>query len=205
MITLSGCSVFGKTDVETAPYKVLQASNEQSIELRHYKELILVSAPMTQSEDEGRNNAFYKLFNYISGENVNSTEIAMTAPVFMDNEEGGQSGAKIPMTAPVFMDEDVEKPMMSFVLPAEFTLETAPAPKDPSVKLHALRDYKVAAITFNGRLSKENIAKHKAILENWIIDQGYKKTGPHKTAGYNPPYTIPALRRNEVLIPVEKP
>lgn len=205
MLTLSGCSMFGKVDVETAPYTVLQAADEQNIELRHYEELILVSAPMKAEKEDGRNSAFFKLFDYISGENVNSAEIPMTAPVFMDNEQVGQFGTEIPMTAPVFMDEEAETPMMSFVLPGTFTLETAPVPKDPDVKLHALREYTAAAITFSGRLSQKNIQKHKGILENWIIDRGYKKTGDYKAAGYNAPFTLPALRRNEVLIPVEKP
>ncbi len=66
-------------------------------------------------------------------------------------------------------------------------------------------DYTAALITFNGVLERENIDKQKALLETWIEGEGYQISGAHKAAGYNPPFTIPALRRNEVLIPVESP
>ena len=182
-IPLSGCSMFGKSSAEIAPYKVLE--KEEVIELRHYDRLVLVTTAMPEGMDS-QNSPFYKLFNYISGEN--------------------KTTKKIPMTAPVFMDQaDKTSQTMSFVLPADFTIETAPPPQDPVVKLEEIRDYTVATITFSGILNQKNINKHKMILEDWIARKGFKKTGAVKAAGYNPPFTIPAMRRNEVLIPVKKP
>ena len=196
---LSGCSVFGKSDVEIAPYRVIKSDNQQKTELRHYERLVLVSAPMRGGMDEGKNGAFYKLFDYISGKNTERSKIAMTAPVFLDN-----TGVEIPMTAPVFM-EDAQQSTMSFVLPASFTLDTAPLPQDPDVKLHEMSDYTAAVITFSGVLERDSIDKQRMLLETWIESKGYKITGPYKAAGYNPPFTIPALRRNEVLIPINMP
>ena len=197
---LSGCSVFGKSGVEIAPYRVIKSDNQQKIELRHYERLVLVSAPMRGGMDEGKNGAFYKLFDYISGKNTERSKIAMTAPVFLDN-----TGVEIPMTAPVFMEDIAEQSTMSFVLPASFTLDTAPLPQDPDVKLHEMSDYTAAVITFSGVLERDSIDKHRMLLETWIESKGYKITGPYKAAGYNPPFTIPALRRNEVLIPINMP
>jgi len=208
-LTLSACSVFGKSSVEIAPYNVIEtaqnAPQNTPMELRHYDELVLVSTSMAiEGNPEERNSAFYRLFNYISGENTAQDKIAMTAPVFMD-EENKTDGTKIPMTAPVFMDDREDKGMMSFVLPAEYTLDTAPTPNNPDVKLHSMKDYTVAVITFNGRLEKENIDSHLPTLNSWIAEQGYVQTGPYKIAGYNAPFTLPAMRRNEILIPVQKP
>lgn len=175
--------MFGKSDVEIAPYTVLE--KEANLELRHYERLVLVTTAMPDGMDS-QNSPFYKLFDYISGKNEGTKEIPMTAPVFMDQA-----------------DSTTES--MSFVLPENFTIETAPPPQDPAVKLEEIKDYTVAAITFSGLLKQKNIDKHKAILEEWITRKGFKKTGAVKAAGYNPPFTIPALRRNEVLIPVKKP
>ncbi len=203
-IILVGCSVFGKSSVEIASYHVLQSDNQQKIELRHYERLVLVSTPMVGGMDSGKNDAFYRLFGYISGKNTQRSEITMTAPVFLDGANEN-TGVKIPMTAPVFMEDTIAQPTMSFVLPTSYTLDTAPAPQDPKIELSEEIDYTVAVITFNGMLARENIDKHTTLLQTWIEREGYKIVGIYKAAGYNPPFTIPSLRRNEVLIPVAAP
>jgi hypothetical protein len=63
----------------------------------------------------------------------------------------------------------------------------------------------VATIQFNGRLQKDNISKHDDMLREWIKKQKYIIAGEAQTAGYNAPFTIPTFRRNEILIPVQKP
>jgi hypothetical protein len=180
---LPGCAVLGESNVEIAPYTVLHEEN--NFQLRHYERLVLVTTSMQHGMEEQR-SPFYKLFNYISGNNDAEQDIPMTSPVFMD-KDGDATTA------------------MSFVLPIDMLLENAPRPQDPSVKLEELIDYTVATITFSGLLREENINKHQALLNTWINTQGYTITGPIKAAGYNPPFTIPALRRNEILIPVKKP
>ena len=110
------------------------------------------------------------------------------------------------MTAPVFVDGPRDGDgTMSFVLPASFKYETAPRPTNPDVKLQKIENMNVAVITFSGRLSENNIQKKRAALSAWIDENGYEITGPYKTAGYNPPWTLPQARRNEVLIPVRAP
>ena len=182
-VALSGCSMFGYSGVETAPYEVLE--KEDALELRQYERLVLVTTTMPSGMND-QLDPFYKLFDYISGKNASRKEIPMTAPVFMDQA-----------------DETTES--MSFVLPESFSIETAPLPKDPVVKLEEIVNYTVAAITFSGSLNQDTINTHKIILEEWIARKGFEKRGAAKAAGYNPPFTIPALRRNEVLIPVIKP
>jgi len=204
LVLLSGCSVLGKESVENAPYNIIKTAENEAIELRRYDRMILVSAPMDGGMKGERNNAFRTLFRYISGDNIDQTKIAMTAPVIMD-QTPKRSGKEIPMTAPVFMDGDNDGAMMSFVMPADFTMETTPIPTNQNVKIQELVDYTVAAITFNGRLEQANIETHKNLLLNWITDNNYKQIGSYRAAGYNPPFTMPAFRRNEILIPVEIP
>ena len=182
LFILSACSVFGDVSVKVAPYKVIDADG--AFEIRHYERLILVSTNMLDGMDSA-SAPFYKLFGYISGKNAKTEEIAMTAPVFM-NQAGQTTEA------------------MSFVLPEGFSLAMAPSPSDSTVTLTELSDYTVAVISFTGFLNQDSISAHRALLQNWIADRGLKITGEAKAAGYNPPFTLPFLRRNEIVIPVKK-
>lgn len=173
----TGCSSAG-ADIEEADYRVLKADGR--IEIRHYTDLLLVSTAMGNENHDV--SAFRKLFRYISGDNSGEQKIAMTAPVFMDPKRS-------------------EK--MSFVLPRDYSMDTAPSPDNRTVELERWQDYTLAAIRFNGRLNQENIKEHQAKLEAWLKDKRIVIEGNAKMAGYDHPMTIPALRRNEVLIPVK--
>ena len=182
-LSLSACTMFGDISVKVAPFEVLMADGP--FELRHYDRLILVSTKMPH----GMNSAsgpFRRLFDYISGDNEKKAKIAMTAPVLMD--QSGQTSQA-----------------MSFVLPENLSLISAPSPKNPSVKLMELKNYTVAVVSFSGFLNQKTISIHKALLENWIVARGMEIKGMAKAAGYNPPFTLPFLRRNEVFIPVKRP
>ncbi|GAB2910452.1 SOUL family heme-binding protein [Rheinheimera gaetbuli] len=193
----AGCSVFGQSNVETAPYTLLKADISQNIEVRNYDSMVLVSTDMS---GDGRNSAFRKLFRYIGGENDGAVAIAMTAPVIMDNNSKGE---KIAMTAPVFMSNRPGDSMMSFVMPKDFTLQTTPKPTNPDLVVTEVKDYKVAAIQFSGTLSQGNVAKHTELLQAWLNTNGYTVKGQPIEAGYNGPLTLPMLRRNEVLIEID--
>lgn len=195
---ITGCSVFGDNGVEDAPYSVLANDAKSNIEVRRYEPMILVSTSMSGS---GQNSAFRKLFRYITGENIGANDIAMTAPVFMDNIETSQ-GVDIPMTAPVFMDEQINEPVMSFVMPKDFTMSSTPKPTNPNVWVSEIKDYTVVAIQFSGLLSDSNIEKHTKILSQWVKDKGYSSSGKVVSAGYNGPFTLPMFRRNEVLMEI---
>lgn len=200
-IIMAGCSVIGQSNVETAPYTVLKSDESLKIEVRNYESLILVSTDMS---GDSRNSAFRKLFNYISGENEGATEIAMTAPVIMDDKKDSRKeGTKIPMTAPVFMDENENVSTMSFVMPKDFTLETTPKPTNPDVRVSDLKNHKVATIQFSGTLSDNNVKTHTKILKEWISENDYTANGEPVKAGYNAPFTLPMMRRNEILIEVK--
>lgn len=83
-IFVAGCSVVGQSNVDTAPYILLQSDESKKIEVRNYESMVLVSVSTSGSNS---NSAFRKLFKYISGANEGATEIAMTAPVIMDDKK----------------------------------------------------------------------------------------------------------------------
>jgi hypothetical protein len=200
LIFMVGCSVISQSKVATAPYTLLISDGNEKIEVRNYDSMVLVSTSMSGKKG---NSAFRTLFNYIGGDNEGATEIPMTAPVITDDKKTVTKGTKISMTAPVFMNESEDTALMSFVMPAGFTLETTPKPTNPDVIISELKDYKVAAIQFSGTLSNSNVEKHTAVLKNWIAANGYTAISGALKAGYNSPFTLPMMRRNEVLIEVE--
>ncbi|MFQ3192215.1 MAG: hypothetical protein ACI936_003367 [Paraglaciecola sp.] len=198
-ICVTGCSVVGQSDVVTAPYTLLNADETQKIEVRNYDSMVLVSTNMSS---ESGNSAFRTLFGYITGENKGAAEIAMTAPVIMNDKNKVKKGSEISMTAPVFMNDGADNSMMSFVMPKDFTLATTPKPTNPEVYVRELKDYKVATIQFSGTLSDSNVEKHTHILSTWMTKNGYEAISEPVKAGYNGPLTLPMWRRNEMLIEV---
>ncbi|PPR40502.1 MAG: hypothetical protein CFH22_01515 [Alphaproteobacteria bacterium MarineAlpha5_Bin12] len=147
-------------------------------EIRHYEDRLVVQANHT-NQDRG----FRKLFNYISGANINSEKIKMTIPVTEFNNSSGM--------------------VMQFYLPLKFTEKTAPAPTDPKVELITVVEGYYAVIKFSGRLTDKNFNKHNKILRENLIEDKIKITGPAIKAIYNGPFTLPFLRRNESMFHVD--
>lgn len=194
-----GCSVFGSQSVEEAGYEVLRA--EGPFELREYDELVLAVTLVSAPLEEAQRIAFGRLFDYISGDNVARSKIAMTAPVIAEEVEA--EGTKIAMTAPVLSEESADGWRVAFVLPASFTIETAPLPNEPLVSLVRVPSKTVAAIRYSGSRGEESFREHESELLGWIDDADLEPVSATRSAGYDPPWTLPPMRRNEVLIDVQ--
>jgi hypothetical protein len=191
LLATSACSVIGSAAAPEPEYAVVRA--QAPFEIRDYGELVVVKTDM----DDGSRAAFGRLFDYISGENQGAREIAMTAPVL---NTGAAEGTEIAMTAPVLQSREGGREMV-FILTDEFTLQTAPLPSDPKVTLDTIASRRVAVVRYAGSMT-DRAAAEEAKLRAWIVGEGLQPTGPAEVAGYNPPWTLPAYRRNEVLIPI---
>lgn len=196
----TGCSFFGIRTSEEASYKVL--SKQGQIELRQYDELVVVETDVNASFDEAGKIAFKRLFGYISGENVDKTKIAMTAPVLAEGG-GAIKGEKIPMTRPVFGERQDTDWRYAFVLPEDYTSDNAPLPSNPEVKLSVIPAKKVAVIRYSGTWKEEAIREKSGELVDWIQLNGHEPESEPRFAGYDPPWTLPFLRRNEVMIDIK--
>jgi hypothetical protein len=62
----------------------------------------------------------------------------------------------------------------------------------------------MAAIRYSGTWSKKRYMKREIRLKEWIEAQRLKQIGEPVFARYNSPFMPWFLRRNEVLIPVER-
>ena len=193
----SACSVFGHESVETARYTALKTDG--AFEIREYAPFVVAETTVEQTDFDAMSEiAFNRLFRYISGNNKARQSVAMTAPVLMQ-----EKGESVAMTAPVLMQGSKAGWTMAFVLPASYTIESAPVPADENVRLRTVAQHKVAALRFSGFMNAKTIARRQVELIAWVESQGLKIKGEPQVAGYNPPWTIPALRRNEILVAVE--
>lgn len=200
LLISTGCSVLGIRTAEEAGYTVIREDGR--FELRQYDELVVVETSVNAGFDEAGEIAFGRLFAYISGDNVARSKIPMTAPVVTE-PEGRTEGVKVAMTAPVLAESAGDAWKVAFVLPSSFTPETAPLPSNPLVELAAIPSRTVAAIRFSGRLSEQKALELEQPLQAWIDQNGLTATSAPRSAGYDPPWTLPVLRRNELLIDVE--
>ncbi len=200
MLVSAGCSVFGVNyNVEEADYRVIKADND--FEIRIYDPMLVVETTVDGDFDTAGNRAFRKLFNYISGENVAISEIAMTAPVIAD--QATTAGGKIiNMTTPVLEEASGQGWRYMFVLPAEFNFDNAPAPLNEDVTLTAEPARKLAVLRYSGLMDQERLQDKVGQLQQWIDANKLQAVSQPRWAGYNPPWTLPFLRRNEVMIEV---
>jgi hypothetical protein len=196
---LWGCSVVGiRSGYEQPPYTVLERIGE-SVELRHYGTRLAAEATVEGADAEaGCNEAFKVLFDYISGTNQGQSKVVLTAPV-----EVGSEAEEIAMTVPIeTVASDNGRYTMRFFLPGSYTKATAPEPTDARVQIVEVPPASVAVLRFSGSREEERIDKRKAELMEALNDPGWKVTGAPTALFYDPPWTIPFLRRNEVVVTV---
>lgn len=193
---LSACSIFGISSVEEAGYNVLK--DNANIQIRQYKPLVTAQTEVEANFETASSKAFQRLFDYISGNNKKQQKIAMTTPVIQEKQS-----EKIAMTAPVFQEKSGKTWFMSFVLPGDYTLANAPVPLDSTVVLKEVPSKKVAVLTYTGFLSEQAIDEKTNELKSWLESNGYKAISLSRSAGFNPPWTLPFLRRNEIHIDIE--
>jgi hypothetical protein len=181
--------------VEEAEYSVLQ--KDGAMELRAYAASIVAETTVDADFEDAGNRAFRKLFRYIDGDNVAQQEIAMTAPVSQ-----APVSEKIAMTAPVAQRPAASGWVVSFMMPASYTMNTIPQPSDPAVQLRAVPAFRAAVIRYSGFWSEERYDEHLRELRSWIAGQGLEIAGDPVWARYDPPFKPWFMRRNEILVPV---
>ena len=186
-----GCAV----TIEKAEYTVVE--KDRGFEIRDYAPHVVAETVVDGQLEEAGNKAFGRLFRYISGDNRAKDKIAMTAPVSQTPQ-----AQKIAMTAPVGQQRVEGGWVVSFVMPAEHTMQTLPEPTDPQVKLRQVQAQRMAAVRYSGVWSEKRYLTHKQGLESWIETKKLKTTGEPVWARYNPPFTPWFMRRNEVLIAI---
>jgi hypothetical protein len=174
------------------------------VEFREYAPFILAETLIknANSRSSANNTGFRRLFRYISGNNTQQEKIEMTAPVIQGGAKA--KGEKIEMTAPVQQIETEEGFVVAFVLPFHFTIDTAPVPDDPTINLRQIETRMMAVKTFSGRWTEKNFQKYEQQLMTELAQSNMKIIGDVEFAAYNAPFTLPFMRRNEVMVEISK-
>lgn len=187
--------VGGYLTVRNVPMnKYSVVAQKDGYEIRQYEPYILAETPLLGADGD---SGFRELFSYISGANTANSKLAMTVPVL---QSGGAGGQKLAMTAPVLQTESAGGDVMAFVMPPGLKLEDLPRPASPKVTLRAVPGLKAAVLRFSGRGSQATVQKKTRQLAAALERDGLRAAAPPVTAFYNPPFTVPFMRRNEVLI-----
>ncbi|MBW2513532.1 MAG: heme-binding protein [Deltaproteobacteria bacterium] len=196
----TGCTFFGIRTTEEAGYVVMDKHDH--IEIRAYEELVIAETSVNTGYDKAGNIAFKRLFAYISGENLSKEKIPMTAPV-MAREGDAPAGDKIPMSSPVLGERHAGGWRFSFVLPAGTTLENAPLPSNPDITLAVIPRKKVAVIRYSGSWKERTMREKSEELVEWIRVNGLEVLSGPRSARYDPPWTLPFFRRNEIMVDID--
>ena len=196
-IVLIGAVAMGPimSNVETPNYKIVKSQG--NIEIRQYDPMIIAEVQMKGEREDAIGDGFRLLADYIFGNNTVKQDIAMTAPVQQ------QESSKIAMTAPVQQQSAGDAWQVSFVMPSKYSMETLPEPVNERVVLKKVPAKQFAVIRFSGTNSDENVKKHEIKLMTYIESRKLSVKGSPKYAFYNPPWTLPPMRRNEVMIEIE--
>lgn len=164
---------------ETPDYEVIRT--DEKFEIRDYSALTLATTPMN---DDGMNGCFGQLFRFITGKN-----------------EGAE---KIEMTSPVLIDTAKDRKTMSFIMPKKAVEKGVPKPAGDGVSLGKVEASRFAVLRFGGGRTVEN---EKAAIEKlaaWLDGQKIAGKGDPIFAYYDPPWTPVIMRRNEVMIRIDK-
>ncbi|GMP40941.1 hypothetical protein CsSME_00011214 [Camellia sinensis var. sinensis] len=198
--------IFRKINVETPKFELIKSIDDY--EIRKYSPSVIAEVIYDPTHFKGnKDDSFMILANYIgtvgNPQNSMPEKITMTALVITQS-----SPEKIPITAPVVTKEvkDKEKKMMTmqFILPEKYRkAKEAPRPVDERVVIREEGERKYGVVKFGGIATEEVVVKKVEELRKGLERDGYKVIGEFLVARYNPPWTLPAFRTNEVLLPIE--
>jgi hypothetical protein len=211
-LVLGGAAAYSirqRRETEEVPHVVLETV--EGVELRQYPAAVAVE---TEAPSDGE--AFGRLFRYISGANEGGSEVQMTAPVSSGDGRGesipmtapvevesGNRNGSIPMTAPVETSDGSDGVRMAFYLPPEYDLDSAPTPTDSTVELVVVPERTLAVRRFSWRPTDRRVARETGQLLETLERADVPTSGEPFYMGYDAPWTLPFLRRNEVAVEVE--
>ena len=179
VLILAGCQAT-RAGYETASYKVVRTDGK--FELRDYPAMAVVETTTIRSA-KGNDGSFMRLFRFISGNNAAKEKIAMTTPVFMSGHDTNAT--------------------MAFVLPAKLKTDEVPKPMDGAVAVRELAAGRFAVLRFRGGQNAKNEAAALEKLKTWTAAEKLKTDSAPVFGYFDPPWTPPFLRRNEVMLRTE--
>jgi pentatricopeptide repeat protein len=176
----------------------ISIEKKDTFEIREYQPKLIAQVLVTGTFDNASSKGFRLLADFIFGNNKTnegSKKIDMTAPVVTRD-----ASEKIEMTAPVISEENERGWYISFNMPKQYSKDSLPVPNNPEVKIIDVPAEKFAVITFSGLVRERKYAEMLSLLNEEMRKRNLEPKGSVTLARYNPPWTLPFLRRNELMI-----
>ena len=198
-----GYHYISQARLEKPRYTVLK--KQGAYELRAYEPMLVAEVTVEGTRHEAARRGFRLLAAFIFGDHEPQAaeaaegSIAMTAPVMQH---------RIAMTAPVMEEApslDSTSWVIRFMMPHQYTEATLPKPRNPAVRIHRVPAHTKAVLRFTGSITHASLQQHEARLDQRMRDAQLQPYGDVQYAFYNPPWTLPWLRRNEVMRDVRVP
>jgi len=170
--------------LEQPKYKILK--KEGQFEIRSYEDILMSSVRVTGSQYQALRKGFRPLVKYISGKERDGEKISMTAPVIQSTSDRKENFT------------------VSFSMPSKYQVDNLPKSKNSEIFFEKLGSYRAAVVRFSGRANEKLLDLKSNELRQWIEANGYSSVSTAKYLFYNDPSTPGFLRRNEVMIIIDK-
>lgn len=197
--------------IEEPKYEVVTADTQ--FEVRHYAPILIAETFVEGDMDAASSKGFRLIADFIFGNNLSSdtdkkSKIAMTAPVTVEPQS-----SKIAMTAPVTVEPQAAESSMktaktwriNFVMPSQYTLATIPKPKNNAVTLREVPSKYFIVHKYSGFNTASRVQAKTDEAVEWATKRSYKIIGTPQLSRYDPPWTLPMFRRNEIMIEIAEP
>jgi hypothetical protein len=192
--------------IEEPKYEV--RASQAPFELRHYAPILIAQTIVEGDMDTASNKGFRLIADFIFGNNLaagseQAAKIAMTAPVTVEPQS-----SKIAMTAPVTIEPQsgsAQQWRVHFVMPSQYTLANIPKPKNSAVTLHELPSKYFVVHRYSGFNTEARVQEKTDEALAWAKQQSLKVIGTPQLSRYDPPWTLPMFRRNEIMVEVAAP
>ena len=197
--------------IEEPKYEVVTA--DAQFEVRHYAPILIAETIVEGDMDAASSKGFRLIADYIFGNNQQAdsdkkAKIAMTAPVTVEPQS-----SKITMTAPVTVEPQAAESSMktaktwriNFVMPSQYTLATIPKPKNNAVTLREVPSKYFIVHKYSGFNTASRVQAKTDEAVEWATKRSYKIIGTPQLSRYDPPWTLPMFRRNEIMIEIAAP
>jgi hypothetical protein len=197
--------------IEEPKYEVVTA--DAQFEVRHYAPILIAETFVEGDMDTASSKGFRLIADFIFGNNLSSdtdkkSKIAMTAPVTVEPQS-----SKIAMTAPVTVEPQAAESSMktaktwriNFVMPSQYTLATIPKPKNNAVTLREVPSKYFIVHKYSGFNTISRVQAKTDEAVEWATKRSYKIIGTPQLSRYDPPWTLPMFRRNEIMIEIAEP
>ncbi len=206
------CLLMTRIAMATEEPKFQTLIEDGDFEIRKYAPMLIAETVVDGDMDAASSAGFRRIADFIFGNNRapgsdQSAKIAMTTPVTSEPQS-----ARIAMTAPVTAEPQAATRMQGatqwrihFVMPSQYTLATLPKPNNPNVQVREVPEKYFVVHRYSGFNTMARVQSKLDETLAWINGRSLRMKGPPQLSRYDPPWTLPVFRRNEIMVEIEAP